>query len=147
MDQRHTRRPPGIGELPQRIYPEREKFDPMAGAGESRYEPHEAGARVVVPTVRRAAMVNYPFSVVAADGSQKALSENPLRAYLFIQVKQGSSAGILYVNYGAPADPLHVEIVSASGTYEFPVVPVNSIWLLASTGTMNVVITEGTEVY
>ena len=148
MDSRHTRRG-GVGELPQRSYPRREPFpvmtDEQAEADAAVHAATESDRRVV-QTVQRARMLNYPFTIaVSSQAAIKALSENLKRSYLFIQVKAGSSAGILYINYGSPADTGHVEIVAPGGSYEFPVVPVDSIWLTASAGTMGVVVTEGTE--
>lgn len=144
MDKKHLRRQPGVGELPQRAYPERGKFPiytPEAGnaTGQSSVEIANLNRYV-----RQARMVNY-VQQVTTDGL-KMLSENFNRAYLFIQVKSTSPAGLLYINYGEAADATVVEIESPSGYYEFPIVPINSIWLRASTGTMLVVVTEGSAI-
>jgi hypothetical protein len=134
-----------MGELPSHAYPERERFPVNA------YEPGQDGSGVnaqagvagMVQTVRRGWFVNYSASVDTAG--IKVLSENAKRCYLFIQILSTSPAGLLYVNYGNEAVAGLVELTSPGGTYEFPVVPVNSIWLKASAGTMIVVVTEGTE--
>jgi len=144
--------PHALGELPRDAYRERERFPVRTDLPQNSAPGEGPGAtpedRRVIQTVRRGHFVNYPLTIVAATQAQvKALSENYRRCYLFIQVKAGSSVGTLYINYGAPAENYQVEIISPSGTYEFPVVPVDSIWLTASTGTMTVVVTEGTEVW
>jgi len=147
MDRRHLKGPSGVGELPRGSYPQRTPFDPMTAADAAPPAVVPASQRQSVQIVQRARMVNYPFTITfLTQAAIKALSENLRRAYLAIQVKSTSSVGLLYVNYGTQADATQIEITAPGGFYEWPVVPVDAIFITASAGTMQVVVTEGTEV-
>lgn len=71
-----------------------------------------------------------------------ALAQQGRRIFLSIQNQHTTSS--LFVNFGVPADSTHTQIFPLQ-TFVFDVIPVNSIYLTASAGTVPVAIIEGVE--
>jgi hypothetical protein len=124
----------GFGELPAHAYPEPEKFPPDRPTNLKKKPSN-------VPTVRRASFAVFPQ--VATTNSQSVLAGNPKRCYLLIQ---NNGTDYIRVNYGNNASLFTTRIPPNGGSYDYPVVPINAIYILAESGTQQVVIEEGTEI-
>jgi hypothetical protein len=123
-----------LGEVPPQQYPEPQKFAPDRAAA----LPFRSTTRNVA---QRGNFSIYPQ--VATTASQQVLPANPKRVYLLIQ---NNGTDYIRVNYGNNASALTTRIPPNGGSYDYPVVPINAIYILAESGSQNVVVEEAVDV-
>ena len=126
-----------LGELPRSAYPARQ--DKVATA--SITQDVSVGENPVVSN--RGKYLTVLQSISNTGQGTRALIENPKRNFLAVQNKDLINS--VFINFGYPATALNFEL-RAQANLVLDVAPINSIWLLAATATVNVAIIESTDV-